>query len=175
MMKNVNKMKDFYLGKTPTYEGYYFKDILSFDKRQFEHEHHFIQWLFPIDTISMHNLRAPRITKEEARELGDDQEVCRQVIWAFKFMLKMYDLHIFYPDGPGKIEVVPKDTFAGEWLSPSNHNYLRITRMLLCLTRMGLHTYAEALYQCLETLYRKYPKKIPEKTLKYWQDAVFNQ
>lgn len=59
------------------------------------------------------------------------------------------------------------------WLTPGNHNMLRITRVLRCLTLLGLTAHAHAFLAALERLYGAgAASAIGPVTMHYWPDAV---
>ena len=158
------------MGELPTLEGYYIDDILAYKKMQFENKHHFIQWLFPIPTVSFYNMLAPTLSKNEAQELGKREEFRAKMQESFRFVCKCYGLEIV--EESNNVCVKPSPDFTGYWLTPNNHNHLRITRMLTCLTNVGLHDYAIALMKCLEQLCNERPGCVTGKSLKFWRDAV---
>jgi hypothetical protein len=59
---------------------------------------------------------------------------------------------------------------------PSNHNHLRITRILKSLSILGLEAEARAFYECLVAIYEDEAKRleprITEETMGFWQQAV---
>jgi hypothetical protein len=65
---------------------------------------------------------------------------------------------------------------AEKWLSPSNHNHLRITRILKCLTVLGLEAEAKAFLGCLAEIYEGERNKplpaISDETMAYWRKAA---
>jgi hypothetical protein len=62
------------------------------------------------------------------------------------------------------------------WISPGNHNHLRITRILKSLLILGLEEEARAFCECLKDIYRAESAKsspgISEVTVSFWQRAV---
>ena len=62
------------------------------------------------------------------------------------------------------------------WLSPGNHNHLRITRILRCLTVLGLEAEAKAFFECLASIYADQQLKplpaISFETFEYWRTAA---
>ena len=62
------------------------------------------------------------------------------------------------------------------WLSPGNHNHLRIRRILRCLTVLGLEAEAKAFLECLAEFYEDEQNKllpaISDETMLYWREAV---
>ena len=78
-----------------------------------------------------------------------------------------------------RITVTRAPNFATEatvWLSPGNHNHLRITRILRCLSLLGLEAEAKAFFDCLAEIYEDEQNKpmpaISEETMLYWREAV---
>src|SRR5258706_10212 len=58
-------------------------------------------------------------------------------------------------------------------LTPARHHYsLRLSRILRCLTILGLQPYARALLDCLEGVFSRHATTIGEETLAYWRNAV---
>jgi hypothetical protein len=66
-------------------------------------------------------------------------------------------------------------TKAAKWLTPGNHNHLRITRILRCLTVVGLEPEAKAFFGCLAEIYEDEQNKpipaISDETMDYWRKA----
>ena len=78
-----------------------------------------------------------------------------------------------------RITVTRAPNFAAKatiWLSPGNHNHLRITRILKCLNFLGLEAEAKAFFGCLNEIYDDEQNKpmpaISEETMLYWREAV---
>lgn len=67
-------------------------------------------------------------------------------------------------------------TKAGTWLTPGNHNHLRITRILRCLWVLGLEAEIKGFFDCLSKLYEdKQTKPMPamsEETMAFWKKAA---
>src|SRR5690606_24745071 len=58
------------------------------------------------------------------------------------------------------------------WMTPGNHNFLRISRILRALTLLGLETEARAFLVALETVHAENDAVIGPVTLTYWRRAV---
>ena len=70
-------------------------------------------------------------------------------------------------------EVVEAENFTDrsrEWLHPHDHNHLRITRILKCLTRCGLRDEAAAFLRRLEAIADS--RRVTPESLRYWREAV---
>jgi hypothetical protein len=87
-------------------------------------------------------------------------------------MIGFYGLTL---NATGEIErAVNFKSQASNWLSPGNHNHLRITRIIRCLRLLGLETEAQAFYVCLAGIYEEHPKKITADTFRFWKSAANN-
>jgi hypothetical protein len=91
-------------------------------------------------------------------------------------MLSFYGLEIH---GTIPLSVTRAPNFAERaenWLRPSNHNHLRITRILKSLKLLGLGEQARASFDCLADIYRvelaKDAPGISEQTFTFWQAAA---
>ena len=83
-------------------------------------------------------------------------------------MLRFYGLEFCSE----KIELA--ENFAvrsSNWLTPGNHNHLRLTRILRSLRLLGLEPEAQALFRVLSQLYESHPGRITFKTYEFWKNA----
>lgn len=53
-----------------------------------EEEHDFIQWIFPLDEPSSHNLNAPILTKEDIQEFRNDRLLQHNVMISVHTFMK---------------------------------------------------------------------------------------
>jgi hypothetical protein len=58
------------------------------------------------------------------------------------------------------------------WLTPGNHNFLRLTRIMKSLSILGAANVARAILAGLEEIAAANPATVGETTLEYWQGAV---
>jgi hypothetical protein len=93
--------------------------------------------------------------------------------------LRLVNFYGFAVHLDGRVTVTRSPDFAVKasgWLSPSNHNHLRITRILRCLHVLGLEVEAKALFDCLSDIYedelRKPMPAISDETMEYWREAA---
>jgi hypothetical protein len=142
------------------------------DHAQLERTHDYIQWLFPTVTASQFNLEAPSLDAATAAQLRADPVAQARLREALLRMLDFYGLELDDSD-PSDPEVVPGPGFDARrrtWLTPGNHNYRRLTRMLASLVVLGRCPEAEALFRCLEHLHRSgHGAQIGDQTLAYWR------
>ncbi|HEX8915365.1 MAG TPA: opioid growth factor receptor-related protein, partial [Humisphaera sp.] len=57
------------------------------------------------------------------------------------------------------------------WLTPGNHNLLRLTRILDSLRTLGLGPHADALLAALEGVYAEHAGVIGPRTVGFWRSA----
>jgi hypothetical protein len=161
----------FYRGGADT-AGRTLESILAWDDRRLEMVHDYIQWLFPLPEASRFNPDAPRLTSVEAALFRSDPVLADSVLRALDRMLAFYGLI-----RTGDV-IVRGPAFASRgpvWLTPLNHNHLRLTRMLLSLGYLGRPALARALHACLADIaQREGAQAISSRTRQFWSDALRN-
>lgn len=139
--------------------------ILEWDYEQLERCHDYIQWLFPTDERSRYNVHAPKLTRELQQSIRGNPKALESIKESFHMFLDFLGLEVARHEGEheeGVKVIVRKAPQFDErvficWTSRGlgNHNWLRISRVLLCLKRVGLDTEAAAFLACLERLYEE--------------------
>jgi hypothetical protein len=167
----MSRLLNFYRGEGTNTEGRRLVDITAWDDDRWEEVHDFIQSLFPLAESSRFNPDAPLITDEDIAAFQSDELLRANLRKSFKRFLTFLGLAV---DEQGKVVMGPN--FAPRtpdvWAAP-NHNWLRITQVLRCLSVLGLEGEAHALFHWLDGVYssRRFP--ILDDTFRYWADAVF--
>lgn len=158
----------FLSGTGKNYEGRYLYDIWEFTFSELESYHDYIQWIFPLKEESLYNRTAPVIedeTKYQTKEIKDN-------------MLRTLDVMLhFYGLRRCGNEIVKEDDFVNRkncWVTKSNHNFLRITRILKSLKMFGFEKEAQIFFDQLEKIYQDNRNEIGKKNFQYWKDAVEN-
>lgn len=126
--------------------------ILAWNDDRLETVHDYIQWLFPTVAPSGVNPHAPLITAGTIEAFRSAPELRKRLRAALDRMLAFYGLRRQSgSDGKPLITVDPArfSARAGTWLSPGNHNHLRLTRIMQSLNTLGLDEDARTLQQCL--------------------------
>jgi Opioid growth factor receptor (OGFr) conserved region len=171
-----NKVSDFYAGAGFDHRGRYLEEILAWSDDELERVHDYIQWLFPLSEPSGFNVNAPLLDDRTIREFRSRPELRRNMRSSFLRMLAFYGLEMIESPGP---LVRPSPRFAqrsGNWLTKSNHNHLRITRILRSLRILGLEAEASALFNCLNGIYNAEgandPPRISDETFGFWKSAA---
>jgi hypothetical protein len=124
-------------------------EIQQWPDRKLETVHDFIQWIFPLMEPSPVNPEAPVLDAETIAEIRARPELQQAVRTSLARMRRFYE-------------------GSAHWISPGNHNYLRITRILKCLKLLGLDADAAAFFQYLEG----FEARVPARSFEFWRDAV---
>ena len=159
----------FYRGEAADYQGRTLHDVWRWDDRRLEDRHDYIQVLFPLPEASRFNARAPLLDGATVARFRTDDVIQANLLQSFRVMLRFYGFRLDEKTG----EVVEAENFgerAKEWLSPGNHNHLRITRILKCLTLCGLKDRAAAFLKALLALPGQ--DHITSDSRRFWRDAV---
>ncbi len=160
----------FYRGGAPDYMGRRLEDIWAWDDDLLEMIHNYIQVLFPLREQSLFSYHAPLLDDAVVAAFHADDRLRANLTTSFERMLRFYGFRL---DESGK--VLRADNFvirSRNWISSFNHNYRRITRILNCLTTLGLEEQPRAFLDALTALYSERPAPIGAETFQYWQNAV---
>jgi hypothetical protein len=163
----------FMAGSGPDDRGRTFHDILAFSFDELEDVHDYIQWLFPLYARSEVNPSAPVLDRVSVAALRRDPALRRQLRRAFEMMLRFYGLEMTVKGNA--VRVARSDEFRERqaiWLNRGNHNFLRLTRILRCLSILHAAALSRALLVCLLDIATEHPGVISERTIGYWRDAV---
>ena len=165
----------FYSGTEPDHRGRYLGEIHRWPDEPLELVHDYIQWLFPLPERSGFNLSAPVLNPETVQEFRTRPDLQENLRVSFLRMMKFYGLEIRASEQVTVVRLPNFATKAAKWLSPGNHNHLRITRILRCLTVLRLEPEAKAFLGCLAEIHEdEHNKPIPaisDKTMAYWRRA----
>ena len=131
-----------------------------------EYTHDFIQWLFPIDTPSGVNPKAPIVTAQTAKELGATVQILSNVRRAFCRMAAFYGFSVTddHIERAGNYRLR-----ASHWAAQATHNDLRITRILRSLMLFGLSTEARLFYDAAMEAVQEY--RGDASVQRYWAAA----
>ncbi|XP_066535500.1 opioid growth factor receptor-like protein 1 [Hoplias malabaricus] len=140
----------FYLNKIPLVpDGIYVEEILTKWKRDYdklEHNHTYIQWLFPLREQGL-NFYAQELTQDEIKEFQNTREAKRRFLLAYTIMLDFFGIKLLDKNGNVARAANWQDRF--QHLNESQHNYLRITRILKSLGELGFESFKPPLVRLL--------------------------
>jgi hypothetical protein len=152
------------------------EQIWMWSDDELELVHDYIQWVFPTPQPSAVNPSAPLVTAETASAFQASDELREAVGHSLDRMLAFYGLRRSPLPASLRIEINP-DRFperAKYWLSPGNHNHLRLTRIMQSLSALGLMSEARALQRCLvDDIYEGPGRgRITDDSYEFWLSAV---
>ncbi|KAM3086465.1 hypothetical protein ACMFMG_000597 [Clarireedia jacksonii] len=174
--KHQSVLVSFYAGKTRDSEGRWLSDILRWTDETLEYEHSFIQWLFPLPEFSMVNPDAPLLNRDVFAAFHTNPDLIARLKTSFIRMLGFYGFQLTDEiDGKGLPIIVKSPAFGHKsktWLMMSNHNHLRITRIIRCLRILGLESEAIAFYKTLSAITTGTKQIVSCRSTDYWRRAA---
>jgi len=172
----LSRILDYYRGHGTDAENRTFEEVLAEDNGFWAGSHDHVQWVFPLPEPSNFNADAPLLTQEDidaftTGEWHADPEgrgfLHGQLHRAYERFLNFLGLY----DCKGVVYDSQSPPAAARRLSTLarfNHNYLRITRCLRCLTLLGHGWCAKAMLKYFED--NGYREKEP-KSWAFWEEA----
>jgi len=153
----MSKITDFYRGTGPDHVGRYLGDYIGFTPDQLEHVHDYIQWMFPNMEASRFNPHAEVLTYDDIDMFLDNPDMAETARAMANHMYRWYNVNT-------------------DWITPGNHNFLRITRILKFLNAIELEnplglSEGDYFFRMVVGRYAEYPTIIGKETLRFWLDA----
>jgi opioid growth factor receptor-like protein len=168
-----SRILDFYAGSAPDHRGRSLAQLQSQSLSALESNHDYIQWLFPLPERSSASAHAPILTAADMQAFEQSPALRASLLRSLSVMLEFYGFELI--EAAEQLQVRRAHDFAARsavWLTPFNHNYLRLTRILRSLKLLSCADHAVALFACLQDVYRAHADAIGEETFKYWKRAV---
>lgn len=148
----MSKVTNFYSGEGVDAAGRRIDEIWNWDDEQLEDVHDYIQWLFPTPTQSAFNSNAPVLTEADIETFRGSQPLKDRLRKSFLRFLRFLGLTL-----TEDAHVAEASNFEERRLDVwefENHNWLRITRVLMSLRMLGLENEARTFFAWLESAYR---------------------
>jgi hypothetical protein len=143
----------FLAGVGPDGRGRRLDDVLALPDRDLERIHDYIQWLFPLTTRSGAQPDAPVLTPSDLAAIPADAIAVANLRRAADRMLAFYRAN-------------------DHWLGRSDHNHLRISRIIACLRQLVGGEVARAFYDSVMARVQEGGKRVDPHNIAYWQRAL---
>lgn len=152
-------------------QGRTLEDYWEIDFNALERKHDFIQWMFPSCVRSRFNPEAPILDEETWETFRGDEAMKANLRKSRDHMLRFYGFT--FPDGMEILTQTPDGMERwGNWISPGNHNFMRVTRILPSCYTLGLEEEAKVFALTLESIAPLFPKAMTVEVLGFWRDAT---
>ena len=127
-------------------------DIWQFDDDEIEYTHDFIQWMFPLKEASGSNVSAPTLLASEVEVIRSSAE-CQQNLktsasWILAFFKRTDEVAQF-----------------------TNHNHLRVTRIIKSLRLLHSDQIADQLKQGVLAMINDRAARINPVTVEFWLES----
>ncbi|AUW07494.1 opioid growth factor receptor-related protein [Vibrio campbellii] len=128
----------------------------------------YIQWLFPVDTITINDNNAPIVSVDDYNLFSSNRRLQSVHRESLDRMLKYFGL-IRLCNSLAPIERL--DTRNYDWISSSSKNHSRITRILRSLYVLGQENLAKSM--CSELIrIAQTNGEVPDVIFSYWKSSV---
>lgn len=149
------------------------QQIIEADDAYWEECHNFIQWVLPNPNPSRYNPDAPLLTIAEAKQLSYI-DILPNVRRFLEF------LGIEYLEAC-EVCIISNPDRVNEWTKGSNHNKLRVTRLMIflhcvwfCTKDKNISKLLDAISDCLNLICQYNQKYIDRKTSDFWLNNPYS-
>ena len=142
---------NFLRGKSTDFKGRYLSDIWNYNDDEIEYNHDFIQLIFPLDKPSQavfNNIYLKSF--EDILLIKKDKVIQNNILKSKNWFLEFLKRN-------------------NQWKSYSDHNQLRITRVIECLRLLISDKEADLFYEHIKSMIGK--ERINKTTLHFWSQA----
>jgi hypothetical protein len=147
-------------------------EMWKWDDNHLEGIHGYLTWWFPTKKQAVSAEWDP-ITDEEIKQFKDDPELRKRYLKSFYRILAFYGFEINIASNPLKLKRADNyEERKAIWVTPENHNYRRISRILQSLVLLGFTDAANMLLQALMDTYFENKKVIGATTYDFWTLSV---
>jgi hypothetical protein len=127
-------------------------ELLQFDDDEIEYTHDFIQWMFPLKEASGSNFSAPNLRASDVDVIRSSAE-CQQNLetsasWILAFFKRSEEVAQF-----------------------TNHNHLRVTRIIKSLRLLHSDQFADQFKQAVLAMIQEKGARINPITLAFWLES----
>ena len=127
-------------------------DIWQFDDDEIDYTHDFIQWMFPLREASGANFNAPTLAASDVETIQSSMQ-CRQNLeksatWILAFLERTEEIFQY-----------------------TNHNHLRVTRIIKSLRLLHSDQQAEQFKQAVLAMIQAREARINPITVAFWLEA----
>ena len=154
----------FQLGEGTDSQGRKITEIWALNDFWLEHDHKYIQWLFPIDTQTKFNRHAPVLSANDIAAFMASDELQHVQRKSLELMLRFFGMN-FQGD-----EIIPTEQLNIRdhiWLKRGGHNHLRISRIIRSLALCGQPQLSLKFQQAMVMAAQEYGE-VSEESLNYW-------
>jgi hypothetical protein len=140
---------------------------MQYGYEQFEGDHAWIQWILPTKERSAFNVECPLLTDEDIVLFKSDPVLIENYMYAIYRAMDFFGMTVFR--GEAVWQEAGNHKNPKWWLEHFNHNFLRMTRLLLSLRYMGYDRLCRSIF----TLLSEYEESHQNSVQQYWGPAAY--
>lgn len=164
----MSEIARFMSGEIPDKFGRSIEQLLAYDHFWLEHDHKYIQVLFPTDEGTKFNRHAPLVTQVDRDIFANSEQLRQTHLQALDLMLDFWGME---RNGHEVRSVKPLNASNHVWLKNHDHNQLRLTRAIRSLHLLGNQAVAKGLCDFIVASANEVGT-VSETTLQYWRNAL---
>lgn len=164
----MNALIKFHFGFGSDRHNRLIQDIWNLDLFTLEHDHTYIQWLFPIDTSHKFNSHAPKLTEADKNHFRQQPSLRSNQQKSLSAMLNFFGVGI---DGDNFIPSQNLNMKDHIWLKRGGHNHLRISRIIRSIALCSQTILSQKFMNAMLTIAATHGV-VSDESKQYWINAA---
>jgi hypothetical protein len=167
----TSRLVEFYAGRGTDDRGRSIDDIWSMSLEELEYTHDYIQWLFPLRERSSVEPETPTLDDASIAAF-QTPELRARLVQSAAMMAEFYGMQLRQDADGWRVDLAATAADRQRvWLTPGNHNFLRLTRIMKSLAALGHGELSNAWLAALRQIYAQHSNIIGPRTLQFWEKA----
>lgn len=163
----MSALIDFQLGQGTDSQGRTIEEIWALNDFWLEHDHKYIQWLFPIDTQTKFNRHTPVLSQDDAVAFESCDALKGAQRQSLTMMLRFFGMQWQGTNIVPTMELSIRDHI---WLKRGGHNHLRISRIIRSLALCGQSELSSKFQRAMLDAAEQFGE-VSEESRSFWMSA----
>ena len=163
----MNSIIDFYLERATDQKERYLTDVLALNQFWLEHDHKYIQWLFPIETQTKFNRHAPILSIRCRSHFSENEKLKENQRKSLNVMIDFFGMQWEGNQIVNKLNLNIKEHI---WLKRRGHNHLRISRIIRSLALCDQMELSLTFQSAMIEVALRF-REVEDSTIQFWREA----
>jgi hypothetical protein len=165
-----SKIIQFYEKNSKDNYGRTLHEMQHYNYEQLENIHNYIQWMFPLREKSRVNLSAPLLKDKDILYIKNSEKIKQNMLVSTLVITDFWGIGKEFLENKYYV----KNDRIKNMITPKNHNFLRISRILKSHILFDMKNEAVLLFKCFEEIRNDGNQNIIGESFTSWENAIYS-